>query len=49
MGFSATIFKDGAAGESVRKIRVRELLKVTWHLGKNPELGAHLTDPCAGP
>lgn len=45
MGFSATIFKDGAAGEAVRKITESYLLKVTRHLGKNPELGVHLRAP----
>lgn len=47
MGFSAAIFKDGAAGKAVRKITEGDLLKVTQHfvgLGK-PELAGHLPDP----
>lgn len=46
MGSSATIFKDGAAGEAVRKITVSGLLKVTGHLGKNPELVGAPSRPC---
>ena len=45
MGFSATIFKDGAAGKAVRKITESNLLKVTQHLGEKPELVGHLLDP----
>lgn len=51
MGFSAAIFKDGAAGKAVRKITEGDLLKVTQHfvglgvgVGK-PELAGHLPDP----
>lgn len=33
MGFSAAIFKDGAAGKASRKITEGDLLKVTQHLG----------------
>ena len=50
MGFSAAIFKDGAAGKAARKITEGDLLKVTHHflglggMGK-PELAGHLLDP----